>query len=635
MNLLRLVAWIVLLIIAVSIAYALFASREPYAYPPQQVPWTQSLLSLEQRLYCTDSVYIDPWTAVNSYGVSIENNEVVLKYTNTALEAEKVLSDASIDPELYYYYYSILTALVAEPRGSYSTIYELHPLPVSQSDEEGLAGESLCFYLPDKGFDVPAVRPALTTDTPFVDGVNIATYMPSANISVVTTLVHDLYVDVYGYASADIDVSTAGVESYGPYCYEYSYEVGNTTYTYTHCYSYIYTVYDVSYSYVFGVLYNDTIDAEMHSGVFRHVASWIGGAVYSYREGGFFKGYGPFARAWIEAKNMYSVYGGCEKTNTSIYCDYTYEYHADFMAREETRSARFWRAVLGLDASIDKIFTGVLPMNLYIYNGSHSFKSSVDEHILYTSSSWPWEEKRGGVLIDLEDRTSICNRDSRCIDFVRRINIAEINTVFSRGKVYSWGWGTSIDIYPEIDVDVKQSFPRGPEIDIERVKASLEPNPGEIWLEKLVLMYIHDIIKQFINSDSAMASYAQAFLWLLATQMPVNMGLCDTRGSSTPLLDALCKKCGSETERVEMLCNVTGYSLESWTKNASMHWPSYNGSTANTTICVAKISGYPSLWELYSKAKNIVYAKPVDGGYTVFYNIYENSPFGDWRRVKD
>jgi hypothetical protein len=49
---------------------------------------------------------------------------------------------------------------------------------------------------------------------------------------------------------------------------------------------------------------------------------------------------------------------------------------------------------------------------------------------------------------------------------------------------------------------------------------------------------------------------------------------------------------------------------------------------------MTKISSYPELWELRIETLGIVLAKTVDKGYAVFYNTYENSPFGDWRRVK-
>ena len=50
---------------------------------------------------------------------------------------------------------------------------------------------------------------------------------------------------------------------------------------------------------------------------------------------------------------------------------------------------------------------------------------------------------------------------------------------------------------------------------------------------------------------------------------------------------------------------------------------------------IATIQSYPSLWNLYNETISAIYALPIDNGYKVFYNIYENSPFGGWRRVKE
>jgi hypothetical protein len=83
----------------------------------------------------------------------------------------------------------------------------------------------------------------------------------------------------------------------------------------------------------------------------------------------------------------------------------------------------------------------------------------------------------------------------------------------------------------------------------------------------------------------------------------------------------------------KILCNVTGYSLNAGIKNFNLYWPS-NSTAINATVCMAKISSYPELWELYNETKDIVYALPEDSHYLVFYNVYENSPFGGWRRVK-
>jgi len=192
-------------------------------------------------------------------------------------------------------------------------------------------------------------------------------------------------------------------------------------------------------------------------------------------------------------------------------------------------------------------------------------------------------------------------------------------------------WGTTIDVKPI--VSIRTWSVRAPSINITAIQKLLSPNPGEVWLEKLTLRYIHDKIAQFIANNSAMNQYFDAFMWLLASQLPANMGNCTSHGTATPLLDALCDKCGSEMERVRILHNVTSYSLDVQVKSISLYYPSYN-TTINATVCIARISNYPELWNLYNTSIDRLYALPADNGYLVLYNIYENSPFGDWRRVK-
>jgi len=104
----------------------------------------------------------------------------------------------------------------------------------------------------------------------------------------------------------------------------------------------------------------------------------------------------------------------------------------------------------------------------------------------------------------------------------------------------------------------------------------LTPNPGKLWLEKLVLHYIHDKIKQFIESNNAMNQYYDAFMWLLSVQIPTNMGNCSSHDMAKPLLDALCNKCGSEAERVKILYNVVSYSLNASTRSIGLYYLSYN-----------------------------------------------------------
>jgi len=58
-----------------------------------------------------------------------------------------------------------------------------------------------------------------------------------------------------------------------------------------------------------------------------------------------------------------------------------------------------------------------------------------------------------------------------------------------------------------------------------------------------------------------MSEYRDAYLWLLATQVPIAMKNCSRHESAKPLLDALCEACGSDYERTWILGNITWHTL--------------------------------------------------------------------------
>jgi hypothetical protein len=235
--------------------------------------------------------------------------------------------------------------------------------------------------------------------------------------------------------------------------------------------------------------------------------------------------------------------------------------------------------------------------------------------------------------IYLSDVASIAG--SRILNITRTVKVASIGMSIDKPStdLSRYPWGAAVDVKPV--ADIKTWRIKAPNINISEIQKMLSPNPGELWLEKLVLRYIHDKIKQFIAGNSAMDQCFDAFMWLLASQLPIDMGNCTEHSSAKPLLDALCDKCGSESEMVKILCNVAGYSLNASIRSIELYYLAYNGSAVNATVCMAMISSYPELWELYNTSVNSFYAKPADGGYLVLYNVYENSVFGDWRRVKE
>jgi hypothetical protein len=635
LNLLRFIAWTALLIIVVSIAYAVFAGREYTSPQPLQVAkplWFAP--SYEYRPICTDNIYIDPWIVVNYFGLSVENNKIVYKYTNTSEEAEKVLNNASIDPELYYYYYSILTALVAIPKSNYSTVYDLHPLPVSQNDAENITQLSLCTYLPNKGFYVPPVNASIVSNTSYVvrNGsiINIITYLPIASIAILNSTSYANPINVSGFATGSLSAERVGEVVCGSTS-AYFADYNKTGYI-----IYVCSAYRVSYNYTLGYIANGTqVATDIYSNSFDYVARHcidceedVASAV-----GGYYKGFGPLAKAVITARSYYA-YSEEQIINGTPHL-YEY-YYASFSTNTYTRALKLYRATATISASLGKILGGVIGTMraVALSNGSAiELPANLTKPLLNINiSAYPWEPEAFNASVYLSDTVSIVS--SRIINFTRMVKVASINVSISKpvADLSMYPWGSAIDAKPV--VDVRTWGIKEPSINITRIQQLLTPNPGETWLEKLVLRYIHDEIKQFINSNSAMNQYLDAYMWLLSAQIPANMGNCPSHNTAKPLLDALCGKCGSEVERVSIVRNVTGYSLNAWIRNISLYYPSYNTTAINATVCIARISNYPELWNLYNTSIDRLYALPADNGYLVLYNIYENSPFGDWRRVK-
>jgi hypothetical protein len=579
---------------------------------------------------------MDPWSVVNYYGLSVESNKIVYKYTNTSEEAEKTLNDASIDPELYYYYYSILTALVAKPVGNHSTVYDLHPLPVSQNDVENLTKKSLCIFFP-KGFEVPRVRPALLSNESYhiENGsvVNVVTYLPTANISIAYSVDYSNPLLVEGHAEAGLSISTIETVPCGYYHNEY--ECGNKTCIIDH--SYYCTKYSISYTYSFKLLENSNIiDRYEYLGSLSVLADSDSSYDVGGLEWGLYRGYGPFAKAWVRVREWGETGCSTSETNTTVYTACTTTYYADFSTETRSRGARFYKAVIPITIDRGEIWSGVLStMSIAVdINGSKTELPIDTPRLLNLNlSAYPWESRQFNASIYLSDVASIAG--SRILNFARAVKVASISMNISKpaNNLDMYPWGSTVDVKP--NVYVKTWSIRAPNISIAKIQRLLQPNPGELWLEKLILRYIHDKIKWFIVNNSAMNNYYDAYMWLLASQIPIGMDNCTLHNTTTPILNALCSKCGSEAERVKILCNVTGYSLNASIKNFNLYWPSYNSTAINATVCIAKISSYPKLWELYNETLGIVLAKPVDKGYAVFYNTYENSPFSEWRRVRE
>jgi hypothetical protein len=126
------------------------------------------------------------------------------------------------------------------------------------------------------------------------------------------------------------------------------------------------------------------------------------------------------------------------------------------------------------------------------------------------------------------------------------------------------------------------------------VRKAITPNPAENLLQYLTLAYIHDELVSIVES-SPMSEYRDAYLWLLATQIPIAIKNCCQHESPKPLLDALSEACGNDHERTWILGNITAFTMEVSTTTGRVKWPSLTNDTlVETPIVAAKIASYPA-----------------------------------------
>ena len=239
--------------------------------------------------------------------------------------------------------------------------------------------------------------------------------------------------------------------------------------------------------------------------------------------------------------------------------------------------------------------------------------------------------------VNLSDTVSICGglgEGVRCANITRSVWFANVTANITITPPGDWGWGTLVDVEVESNITVSYNYPNVGRVDTWKIREKLTPHPGAVWLEKLALRYVHDRLVEIIES-TPMINYREAYLWLLATQIPVIMRNCTVHENSiTPLLEALSDGCGCEEERVWILGNITSYSLSVNTTSVLLMWPSLSNETVvESPIVVAEISSYPELWQLYNETLGTYLAKLVDNKYLVYYNPYENTVFSDWRRL--
>lgn len=658
-GLLRAVAWLVALVVILALAVNLVL---PYVSPPEPPREAVGYLlpAYRKRVSCPEDcpgcgVYVirlDPRLVVDYYGLTVEGGSIAPRYTNTTLEAFQVLPRL-LNPAVYYTYYSILTALLAFSTGREGTVYELHPLPLSNYDVENITTKTIYVCTSPAPVYVPGVRPAplASSSVELAPGLlyfpavgwanttvvrNVVTYPPTAQVVFSTSreVVGELVVE--GYADAAASAELLGLRL----CYSTTYQrvVGNSTYEVVE--EHYCGMYRVDYSYRLGLSYGGTAEVSEHRGSTDYeVSPWGYGGRVAEAEGGYFRGFGPFARVGIYAEHYAVAYCVEEVNGTCV--RYSVDHLAEFRAEASTRSAVFRAVAVRVVATLGEVWTGVLgTMEALLRNSTHyalvkPSNASTSEVVV----GYPWEEREGGLQVWLVDRPAVCGGYADplegvlrvdCLNLSRYVLVANASVRLSRPRVEGWEWGTTAVVEPSATV-VVWTVER-PNIDLAEVGRLLEPNPGEVWLQELTLRYLHDRLREIIAS-TPMSRYPDAYLWLLSAQVPVAMRGSGCHGGAKPLYDALVEGGGCELERCTLLARVVNYSVPAWIDRVLLAYPSLGGPYVDAYATAARLGGYPELWELYSESKGLHYAEPADGGWLVYYNMYENTVFCDWRRV--
>ena len=325
MGFLRLTAWLVALVLVLGIAVNLLQ----YVLPPpqEQSPWDNPRLGVpapRTRLVCPEDcpergVYVIrlyPRLVVNYYGLAVEGNGIVLRYTNTTAEAFRALSKL-LEPTTYYYYYSILTALVAFSTGREGAVYALHPLPLSEDDAENLTATAIYVCGPSAPVYVPGVRPALLANSSveidrgylYFPGLgfwaevpvvwNVVTYAPTAEVSFEVSREVVGEVSVEGFA--EVEVSAEVLEE--RLCRVERYYVVKDGVEYLAEERHYCALYSVSYGYRLGYTYGNTtyVVEERYGSLEYGTDPDDSSREILLAEGGYYRGVGPLASAGVSA----------------------------------------------------------------------------------------------------------------------------------------------------------------------------------------------------------------------------------------------------------------------------------------------------------------------------------------------
>jgi len=108
--------------------------------------------------------------------------------------------------------------------------------------------------------------------------------------------------------------------------------------------------------------------------------------------------------------------------------------------------------------------------------------------------------------------------------------MAEITVKAEPVEPRDWEWGSVKDLGVKVDASIQYHYPDPSTINLEEVEKAITPNPAESLLQYLALAYIHDKFVEAIDS-TPMNQCRDAYLWLLATKIPIVMKNCSRHES--------------------------------------------------------------------------------------------------------
>lgn len=338
MGLLRLLAWLLVLVVVVGLAFSLLPSWENW---PTSSPWsgftTAPGLGMAQACPVSDtSINPEPWDL----------------YTSRWFNVSYVLQSLSsyMDPVEHYRLHASLTGLAAvKPVFNCTgyTLYELHPLPMSERDDEGLANLNitLCmlYY-----FLIPLIEPRLASNRTFEETVvsihnpctniseeavaplNILTYASTARLNISTRVESVYNLTVLGYANGPVEYSLEGqvVDESCGYDPGLNKSVCNVT---------IHNTYIINVNCTLGIVLGNEAVLEDYTGPTRLTARIIESFRELCIEEAYYNGTGPYARACtnitVEANNTRT------ENSTHVVCTKEY-YIAETTVATWTRGLR-------------------------------------------------------------------------------------------------------------------------------------------------------------------------------------------------------------------------------------------------------------------------------------------------------